>query len=330
MSSPLQRRSRITRLLVKLASRSTVPSVCSESRLVRQLHPIKCALLHSVCVILMANSCPAKRNCSRRSLFKVRRRLRFLVAHFSLGCIIFSYFREICRNSLLDENIVPVSAAVSQSPFAHCAELENKLAITQSECEKLRQSLSSKESELSNIKCLLEEQIAVNGSQLSQLQQLMQAAVISGSTAFPQFEQQRLLHDQLQAHQRNLQLQQQQVSLAQAQVQEALGDQMQVDSYASPSVSSPASGIATPVTPATPLMAGASTPSAMDEDDMDVSGTDDIDIDASTAAKHLLMEKLKKLGGPPSDVYYPYWPGFIMHPAFLEKEDWINMTSTLR
>jgi len=36
------------------------------------------------------------------------------------------------------------------------------------------------------------------------------------------------------------------------------------------------------------------------------------------------MEKLKKLGGPPSDVYYPYWPGFVMHPAFMVKEDWIN------
>lgn len=38
-----------------------------------------------------------------------------------------------------------------------------------------------------------------------------------------------------------------------------------------------------------------------------------------------LQEKLKKLGGPPSDVYQPYWPGFNPHPAFSLKEDWFSM-----
>lgn len=35
------------------------------------------------------------------------------------------------------------------------------------------------------------------------------------------------------------------------------------------------------------------------------------------------QEKLKQLGGPPSDVYHPWWNGMpVNHPAFAEKEDW--------
>jgi hypothetical protein len=186
---------------------------------------------------------------------------------------------------------------------------------------------------------MLDEQIHRNREQLSKLQHLMLDPSISNSSARPQYEVHAM---QLAAEQRSLQFQQAQVAVAQAQVKEALNsDQMQVDSYASPhsfSSTSPRSGIATPLSPATPM--ATSTPSAADDDDyMDTTGSsnesssssaiiidDDASDDPSARAKQLLAEKLKKLGGPPSDVYYPYWPGFVMHPAFMQKEDWMNMT----
>jgi hypothetical protein len=67
----------------------------------------------------------------------------------------------------------------------------------------------------------------------------------------------------------------------------------------------------------------------MDTESLDqvaVSETEDMDSPLDDLQrKQSLYEKLKKLGGPPSDVYYPYWPGFVGHPAFMQKEDWINM-----
>lgn len=51
-------------------------------------------------------------------------------------------------------------------------------------------------------------------------------------------------------------------------------------------------------------------------------GSDMLD---TIAAEQRLQEKLKKLGGPPSDVYRPWWNGInLNHPAFQAKEDWVN------
>lgn len=214
--------------------------------------------------------------------------------------------------------------AARQEPTAELKDLENKLAVTETECEKLRNSLSAKENELAQIKTMLDDQMRRNHTQMQQLQQMMRDA----GSSMPQFEE-HAMH--LAAEQRNLQFQQQQVSIAQAQVKEALSsDQMQVDSYPSPMSTSSASAISSPVTPATPMMT--SSPTVIEDDDnMDTSGSStDVGTPDEQAderhAKQLLAEKLKKLGGPPSDVYYPYWPGVIMHPAFMQKEDWTNMT----
>lgn len=179
------------------------------------------------------------------------------------------------------------------------------------------------------MKQMLDEQMMRNQSQMQQLQHLMQDPAMSN--AAQRFEQ-HAMH--LVAEQRNLQMQQAQVSIAHAQVKEALSssDQMQVDSYPSPYSVSSSSGVSSPISPATPM--AMSTPSMVDDDEMDTSGSstdhtgaividDDDDMDVRGSS---LAEKLKKLGGPPSDVYYPYWPGFVMHPAFLQKEDWANMT----
>ncbi|XP_049851564.1 uncharacterized protein LOC126326228 [Schistocerca gregaria] len=44
-----------------------------------------------------------------------------------------------------------------------------------------------------------------------------------------------------------------------------------------------------------------------------------------TMPENRLQEKLKKLGGPPSDIYHPWSNGMhLQHPVFTQKEDWQN------
>jgi len=65
---------------------------------------------------------------------------------------------------------------------------------------------------------------------------------------------------------------------------------------------------------------------------MDTDFTNSIDASSIGSDHHMLevmaqsqrrQEKLKQLGGPPSDVYPPWWNGTpLNHPAFQQKEDW--------
>lgn len=86
-----------------------------------------------------------------------------------------------------------------------------------------------------------------------------------------------------------------------------------------------------PSTPATMV----SSPSAMSMSSATLDTEFSVDTSSMGSEQHMMelaaaqarrQEALKKLGGPPSDVYHPWFNGvFINHPAFHLKEDWGNI-----
>lgn len=84
-----------------------------------------------------------------------------------------------------------------------------------------------------------------------------------------------------------------------------------------------------PHSPSTPAMVSSPSSMSLGSSTMDA----DFSMDTSSmgsdhmmevmAANSKRQEKLKQLGGPPSDVYHPWWNGTSLnHPAFSQKEDW--------
>lgn len=98
--------------------------------------------------------------------------------------------------------------------------------------------------------------------------------------------------------------------------------------------SSNASSSATSPRPRSPSSTLVSSPSnnSICSSAMDTDYTTSMDASSIGSDHHMLevlaqsqrrQEKLKQLGGPPSDVYPPWWNGTpLNHPAFQQKEDW--------
>lgn len=99
---------------------------------------------------------------------------------------------------------------------------------------------------------------------------------------------------------------------------------------ASSNASSSAATSPRPHSPSTPAMVSSPSSISLGSSTMDA---DFMSLDTSSlgsdhvmevmAANQRRQEKLKQLGGPPSDVYHPWWNGIpLNHPAFSLKEDW--------
>lgn len=99
---------------------------------------------------------------------------------------------------------------------------------------------------------------------------------------------------------------------------------------ASSNASSSAATSPRPHSPSTPAMVSSPSSISLGSSTMDA---EFMSLDTSSmgsdhmmevmAANQRRQEKLKQLGGPPSDVYHPWWNGIpLNHPAFSQKEDW--------
>lgn len=88
-----------------------------------------------------------------------------------------------------------------------------------------------------------------------------------------------------------------------------------------------------PRSPSTPAMVSSPSSVSIGSSTMDAEYGASLESSSLGSSEHMDLlaaqrrqEKLKKLGGPPSDVYYPWWNGVSLnHPAFQQKEDWANV-----